>query len=222
MRIEYMINKYYSQCAQDEFVDKILNHQTTGFFIDIGASHPIQSNNSYFFESIGWSGLCFDQIDYNDELTDGRFKIKNPCEFSKFSDIRKSKLILGDARCHDYNKLFVEENVPSIIDYLSIDVDEYTLTVLEKIPFQSHQYKVITIEHDWYRFGDSLRIEQRRILNDAGYYLLCADVDGACDNKTFFEDWWINPEFVNLETVHYLKCTRTCCNVIVKRLSIGY
>jgi len=195
-----MINKYYSQCAQDAFVDKILNYQTTGFFIDIGANHPIEKNNSYFFESVGWNGLCFDQH-----------------EIAKFSEIRKSKLILGDARCHDYNKLFAEENVPSIIDYLSIDVDEYTLTVLEKIPFQSYRYKVITIEHDWYRFGDSLRIEQRRILNESGYYLLCADVDG--DNNTFFEDWWINPEFVNIETVHYLQCEKKHYNDIVNKRS---
>ena len=195
-----MITRYYSQCAQDEFVNKILNNKSTGFFIDIGSSHPVEMNNSYFFELLGWKGLCFDQL-----------------EVANFSQIRKSKLIVGDASQHDYDKLFIDENVPQIIDYLSLDVDEFTLKVLERIPLQSYQFKVITIEHDWYRFGDALRSEQRKILTNAGYELLCADVDGTCEGKIFFEDWWVNPCFIKQETIRTLKCDRMCFKDIVTR-----
>lgn len=177
--------KYYSQCRQDEFVHILLNEQKDGYFVDIGASRPKKDSNSYFFESIGWNGLCFDKLEYDD-----------------FTKIRSSKLILGDFSELDVEKIFADESVPSIVDYLSVDIDEKSADALEKIPFHSHDFKIMTIEHDFYRFGDSLRTRQRDIIkNHSQYFLLCSDVDGLEDGKTFFEDWWINSRFFDVEKI---------------------
>jgi len=49
---------YHSQFKQDEFVyEQVLDRQKKGFFVDIGASHPIDQNNTYFFEKLGWEGI---------------------------------------------------------------------------------------------------------------------------------------------------------------------
>lgn len=43
----------YSQYGQDTFVHSILNHQTNGLFMDIGAHDGITGSNTRFFEQIG-------------------------------------------------------------------------------------------------------------------------------------------------------------------------
>lgn len=193
---------YYSGNSQDEFVLNILNHINSGYFIDIGCFSPKQYNNSYTMEIIGWNGLAFDIIEHE-------------C----FSNERKCKFILGDATLHNYEKIFIEENVPSVIDYLSIDIDEGSLNVLKNIPFKDFKYKTITIEHDYYRFGDTLKKEQREILNKNGYYLLFSDVDAFCNTNTYFEDWWVHPNYVDIDKYKHLNRDKRCNKDIIKDLS---
>jgi hypothetical protein len=37
-----------------------LPYPLNGVFVDVGASDGIYGNNTYFFEKIGWRGLCID------------------------------------------------------------------------------------------------------------------------------------------------------------------
>ena len=118
--------------------------------------------------------------------------------------------------CYPY--LFLEYKVPKIIDYLSLDIDENTTECLEKIPLDKYQFKVITIEHDSYRFGTVPRDVQRKILQNAGYYLLCQDL--TCPplfNTQYFEDWWINPKFIDTNHTKYLKCQGCTTESVVEK-----
>lgn len=167
---------FYSQASQDEFVYTILydvlNKQDGGFYLDIGAGDPIHTNNTYFFEkNLKWKGAS---IDLNE---------------NQWSTVRKNPLLVQDATQSDYASIL--KSFPRVIDYLSLDVDSAYDVVLEKIPFDDYIFKVITIEHDFYRFGDLYRERERNILSAAGYYLLCPDVSHpACGS---FEDWWVHP-----------------------------
>jgi len=49
---------FRSDAYQDQFVYKLLNQKRHGYFVDIGSCGAINSNNSYFFESLGWRGIC--------------------------------------------------------------------------------------------------------------------------------------------------------------------
>jgi len=102
--------------------------------------------------------------------------------------VRNNPLLIEDATRSDYAAIL--QSFPQFIDYLSLDVDGNYDTVLEQIPFNDHIFKVITIEHDFYRYGNSYREKERKILTSLGYYLLCSDV--SCQGLTF-EDWWIHP-----------------------------
>lgn len=52
---------YYGQVKQDRFLNEtIFKGKPTGFFVDIGANNGITFSNSYFFEKIGWNGICFE------------------------------------------------------------------------------------------------------------------------------------------------------------------
>ena len=171
---------YYSQAAQDRFVYMILygllGKQDQGYYLEIGAGDPINTNNSYFFEKeLNWSGVS---IDISKEHT------------KQWYAARSNLLLNEDATKSDYRTIL--QSFPKVIDYLSLDIDECYADVLKKIPFKDYTFKVITIEHDFYRYGDLYRKQERQILESFGYHLLCSDVSisGFC-----FEDWWIHPSF---------------------------
>jgi FkbM family methyltransferase len=51
---------YYSQFGEDKWIVDNLHYPLKGIFVDVGASDGICGNNTYFFEKIGWQGLCID------------------------------------------------------------------------------------------------------------------------------------------------------------------
>ncbi len=171
-----------SQASQDRFVYLLLygllDKQDDGYYLEIGAGHPRNGNNSYFFEkNYGWKGISID-------ITD--------CYKETWSSNRQNLLLIEDATQCDYQSIL--EPFPQIIDYLSLDIDNSYDIVLQEIPFNDHIFKVITIEHDLYRYGNEYREKERRILASLGYYLLCPDVSVFSNGMNLvFEDWWIHP-----------------------------
>jgi FkbM family methyltransferase len=71
--------KYYSQFNQDKYIyENIFKNKTDGFFVDIGASDPINGSNTMFFEEIGWSGIL---VEPNKKDFDNLLKVrKTPAE----------------------------------------------------------------------------------------------------------------------------------------------
>ncbi len=183
----------YSQASQDRFVYTLLyelfDKQDEGYYFEIGAGHPISTNNSYFFEkNLGWKGISLD-IDP---------KISMEWRFA-----RKNLLLIEDATQSDYKSIL--QSSPHVIDYLSLDIDSSYDVVLQKIPFNEHVFKVITIEHDFYRHGEKYRKNEREILSSLGYYLLCPDVVIFFNGKDcIFEDWWIYPKAFPADLVSML------------------
>lgn len=174
--------QFCSQASQDQFVYlllyELLKKSDCGYYLEIGAGHPINMSNSYFFEKkFRWKGISIDiSNDYNEI----------------WHSIRKNPFLVEDAMQSDYKTLL--KKFPQVIDYLSLDVDTCYDLVLKRIPFDEYVFKIITIEHDFYRYGDLYRTEERRILTSLGYHLLCPDVTIFYNGMdSIFEDWWIHP-----------------------------
>lgn len=181
---------FHAQAGQDYFaylmLYEILGQRQPGHYLEIGAGDPIHINNSCFFEkSLNWHGVSID-ID--------------PCFCAGWAAHRRNPLLICDATQADYTAIL--QGFPANIDYLSLDVDAHYDAVLEQLPLDQYRFKVITIEHDAYRFGDLYRAKEREILSNLGYHLLCADVTIAPD--TVFEDWWIHPDFFPSDTLDAL------------------
>lgn len=47
----------FSQKGEDLVIDKILQHKSRGFYVDIGAHHPTRLSNTYRFYKKGWAGI---------------------------------------------------------------------------------------------------------------------------------------------------------------------
>lgn len=48
----------YAQNMEDHHLWQALGHRTSGFYIDIGAGHPIADSVSFWFYERGWQGIC--------------------------------------------------------------------------------------------------------------------------------------------------------------------
>ena len=184
-RINYLrtigSRSYYSQACQDLFVLDMLGNKLDGYYCEIGASHPFESNNSFLLErDFSWKGFSIEL----DAILVNIFNLK-----------RLNSCICHDATTYNYLDKFEASEFPRQIDYLSIDIDpaEGTYRVLKQLPLNEYRFSIITYEHDCYTSGPKYMNLSRKYLDYRGYKLVIANV--KCFGRDF-EDWWIDPTIV--------------------------
>lgn len=161
--------KSHSQSGQDRFAYELIGEN--GNFLDIGANHPTEKNNTWGLEKIGWRGLLIEQDDYCVDL----------CR-----EYRISPVIKTDAAETNWTMIC---RPLTKFDYISLDVDSATAATLKGLLGHGIKFDVLTVEHDKYRFGPLPQAIMREHLEGAGYKLICGDV---CDDGLPFEDWWVS------------------------------
>ena len=112
--------------------------------------YPININNTYLLEkTFGWTGISFE---INTDLA------------NFYNSKRTNKCICTDATQVNYSEVFEENNLPSQIDYLQVDIDPsyQSLASLKKIDLETYRFSVITFETDAYQ--GCTDIEQSRSL----------------------------------------------------------
>lgn len=50
----------YGQDGEDLILDRLLEGQKIGFYVDVGAHHPVRFSNTYLFYRRGWRGINID------------------------------------------------------------------------------------------------------------------------------------------------------------------
>ncbi|MCK9387004.1 MAG: FkbM family methyltransferase [Sulfuritalea sp.] len=53
-------NLCYGQDGEDLILDRLLDRQARGFYVDVGAHHPVRFSNTYLFYRRGWRGINID------------------------------------------------------------------------------------------------------------------------------------------------------------------
>jgi len=172
--------KTYSgtNCLQDIFASYVNSDTNKGFVVDIGCKTPGQGNNSTLFLEKGWSGVGADLSDYKPQWAE----YKN-YKFYNIDVTIKNNIDILFSEC------------PSIIEFLSLDVDEAGLLALKNIDLDKFKFKCICIEHDYYRFGESLRQPQREILNKKYSRVI----------QTQAEDWYVDYSLLDKNIINNLK-----------------
>ena len=162
-----------SQAGQD----RMAHHIATKI---AGVKHPVfwdigcgdeQFSNTLALEELGWNGIALDQLDPVEAL----------------AEHRRALYISADATTMDW---LPHIPVSGQVEYLSLDVDHASLQALNSLPLKRVTFCFATVEHDAYRFGDDLRPDMRKIMSNAAYHLLCADVKS---NDYIYEDSFVNP-----------------------------
>lgn len=174
-----------SQAGQDEFVFRILG-KSNGTFFDIGSQDPININNTYALEQLGWRGYMFDI---------------NPEWVEPMNKLRRSQFILTDVSTFDWDQFLNANGIMNTrIDYLSFDVDEASLDTIRRFPFDKVSFNVCTIEHDRYRFGAAVAEEMRSIMQSNGYHIVCKDI---CNLGNPYEDWYVHGDILHTNGQFY-------------------
>lgn len=189
-----------SQALQDLFVINILKNKQNGYFLEIGANHPITCNNTYMMEKeYGWKGLMIEYDSSFEQL---------------YKDLRPNSIYrIEDARLVDYRGILDANAFPCNIDYLQIDLDVNnkstldTLLLLDNTCFDKYKFATITFEHDIYT-GNYFNTREisREIFKKRGYELVFPDVavfyeGGYCP----FEDWYVHPDLVDMNYVNKIR-----------------
>ena len=170
-KIKYKKNSY-SFNAVDLIVNYIFKNKKKGFYLDIGAQHPISNNNTYLLFKRGWSGINIDLDKKNIEL----FDIIRPKDinlnYAISSSISEKKLFfyhdkspintlvkevsnfqkatvkeIKSIKTITLNKVLENLEFDKEIDYINIDVEGHELAVLEGFDLTKYKPNVISIEY---------------------------------------------------------------------------
>jgi len=143
------------------------------FFVDLAANDALELSNTYRLEQAGWNGLCVEPnpiywyklAAYRKCTIVGSFVGGTPSQDGKEVDVVLSNGVYGgiandgmDNKPKEHagktekrnlvsiQTVFRNTNVPSKIDYFSLDVEGAESIVMADFPWKSYSFKFITIE----------------------------------------------------------------------------
>ena len=160
----------FSQAGQDLWVfGEAFNERERGFFLDIGAHDGITFSNTYVLERrYNWTGLCIEAnpLTFGKLSQNRRATCINACLDNRVGEVdfalrgMNGGILGADLDNREYAKashvqrvktvplmnILMERSAPSIIDYMSIDVEGAEDRVLESFDFSRYQFNCLTIE----------------------------------------------------------------------------
>ena len=164
-------NQWFSQFRQDEIVAKLLRGKRGGYFIDLAANDPVRISNTYALETnFGWDGLCLEPnpiywtgLSYRKCHVVAAIVGNRTMEEVSFRFPRNKAPkggILGqefDNKSDQWNEghprytislleIFKRFEVPTIIDYISLDIEGAEDLVMSSFPFSQYRFNVMTVE----------------------------------------------------------------------------
>lgn len=173
-----------SQCGEDLIIESLMPHKTNGFYVDVGANHPIKYNNTHLFYNKGWTGIniepnhsrmwlfnIFRKRDINLNVGIGQtesimnFHIFKESTLSTFDDVAAEKYIkMG----HPLDKMVKIPIIPlkdilkkhagnREIDIMSIDTEGFDMEVLESNDWNTYRPRFLIIETLEYSKDDTAK-----------------------------------------------------------------
>lgn len=166
----------FSQEGEDLVLNKLLGNKPNGFYIDIGANHPVRFSNTWFFYKKGWRGIniepnpdMFKLLEeyrpYDVNLNIGISDVNDTLDYYMFNEPalntfsvneRDQSLLKDEYSIVNHMKVNVKtlENVftqmnlskNQEIDFMSIDAEGFDLKVLQSFDITVYYPKVILIE----------------------------------------------------------------------------
>ena len=205
-------NKCFSQNGEDLILNRFLQNKPKGFYIDIGAHHPIRFSNTHLFYKKGWNGINIDAMpgsmktfrilrkrDINIEtgisskrgnLTFYTFNEPALNTFDRDEAILKNKenffllntLSVKVDRLDNILEKYLNHNQD--IDFMNIDVEGKEEEVLLSNNWEKYRPKFILIEILHKKVYTHQDCKIKNYLNQKGYFL----INKAYDTCIFEKD----------------------------------
>ena len=185
-------NDFFSQSGQDQFAYNIIG--LNGFYLEIGAHHPIINSNTYKLEKeCNWKGISVE------------FDKSFMAAWEKFPE-RKNKVIWDNAFNVDYYSIKKKIGLHQRINYLSCDIEpaENTFNILKKIIKAGLVFDFISFEHDKYNEGNRYDELSYDFLSKNDYKVAIKDVYSRDKKNKVYETWYVHKK-INFKEISYKK-----------------
>lgn len=204
-------NSSYSQEGEDRVLMRFLEGRNNGFYVDVGAHHPVRFSNTFIFYLKGWRGINIDampgsmeafnkvrpkdinlEIPVSDKKQVLEYFIFNEPALNTFSrEEAERKDGLGEYRILGRRKLetlplsdILYKYVPQNqhIDFMTIDVEGLDFEVLKSNDWTKFKPEIILVESLRSNIVDLLECESYLFLQNQGY-----EVVAKTYNTLFFK-----------------------------------
>jgi len=198
--------EWYSEAGQDKWVAEFFNYKKNGYFLDIGAGDGTSGSNTYYLEkNLEWKGLC---IDCKSPHFESCKKIRSNCVEQAIWSERKllffniptlsinSNGVGNMVLCDNMTNIINRYNIPSVVDYVSLDIEGCEIEALKGWPWKTHIAILWTIEHNLYLKNDpTLKNGIFDIMSKNGYIRTVENV--SCKNSKWgpYEDWYVHKDY---------------------------
>jgi len=205
---EKLLNDSYAQEGEDMILDRIFEGKHGGFFIDVGAHHPIRFSNTYKFYRKDWRGINIDAmpgsmdifakirpLDINLEtpVSDKEetlpFYVFNEPALNTFSN----EVAAERSKKPEYQVVnifnittktlasILEEYLPENkrIDFLTIDAEGFDFQILQSNNWEKYKPSIVLIESDL-PLAEMHRSPINQLMTNHGYEVFAKTV------KTYF------------------------------------
>ena len=191
--------KSYSFEGTDLIISSLLRDVPKGVYLDVGANHPILSNNTFFFYQHGWGGIAIDGNpkylkDFEELRPRDKFlncivsNSEKECEFLIFPDDTMSTI--NEEAAARYRSRFSLEQIKSYklrattiskiwkehalkdVHLLSIDIEGEEMNALEGLDINAFRPGIISIEIKNLSLQSIHTNEVVRFLMHSGYKLI--------------------------------------------------
>jgi hypothetical protein len=177
-------SKYWSLKKNEVTID------VPPYFVDLAANEAVHLSNTYRLEQEGWNGLCMepnprywfglahrkcavagafvggvsDAVEVSVSLENNAFGGIVGADFDNTVASKTEK-----RRTVSIKTTFEQFNVPTVIDYMSLDVEGAESLIMQNFPFQSYSFRFMSVERP--------KLDLQRLLESNGYTYIMHLVD---------------------------------------------
>lgn len=198
---EHYATKAFSQEGEDLILNRIFEHTTKGFYVDVGAHHPQRFSNTYLFYKKGWNGINLDATpgsmnyfnifrkrDVNLEIpisgsgdTLTYYMFNEPALNTFSEEVAKQYSSPGSPYTIVSKKDLETKTLRDILDrylpegqeihFLSIDAEGLDLDILKSNNWNKYKPKIVLVEDHSARLEDITNNEIYNFMSNSGYLI---------------------------------------------------
>ena len=190
-------NICYSQNGEDLILNRFLENKKNGFYIDIGAHHPIRFSNTYLFYKKGWRGINIDAM---------------PGSMDLFNKIRS----------RDIN---IEKGIANIkSEFMFYQFNESALnTFCKKEAFGKNRDNYKIINKSIVKVDTLENLLNKFLPKDIEIDFMNIDVEGKDEEVLFSNNWnKYRPNIILVESLKKTLINKKPCSIIEFLNSKGY
>ena len=190
-------NICYGQDGEDLILNRLLDGQAQGFFVDVGAHHPVRFSNTYLFYKRGWRGINIDAM---------------PGSMKKFDKVRPRDINIEYGVAGSSGRLMYHRfNEPALNTFEAAEAERKN-----KPPYQLIDTVIVAVDR-----LDALL--QKHLPTGQQIDFLSVDVEGKVEEVLRSNDWMrFRPRFILAETLRTDMLSLGECPVVQFLRDVGY